>query len=145
MALSRKLNFTRRRPYGPIKEYYPNGILKSIHSVKGDELQAHDATYYPDGKLASRAYYMRYSFGIGEKYTDNGQLASKVSYLNGLPDGEALESYENGIMKSKQYYLKGLLHGERNQAALSFLLSRSAYPGDPRVYSRSSAWAPRKI
>ena len=45
--------------------------------------------------------------GVYEEYYENGQLKSKTSYKNDVPDGVWEEYYENGQLESKTTYKNG--------------------------------------
>lgn len=112
-----------------LKEYFPNGKLKSEGKVL-NKLKAGVWTfYYDNGYIQSSGNYLRDSMnGKWEFYYDNGQLMGKANYkmssgLNkgksGIPldgrDGYFISYYPNGKIWQEQKWL----HGEYNGAFIS--------------------------
>jgi hypothetical protein len=76
------------KPEGIVKEFYPNGQIKSIES-------------YLNGKRD----------GGFRKFLPNGQIVLFVTYKNDVLDGESREYYDNGQWKTVKDYKEGMLEG----------------------------------
>lgn len=50
--------------------------------------------------------------GYGLSYFSNGQLQSKIGFVNGKKEGQATEYFEDGHPKSITSYHKNMMHGE---------------------------------
>jgi len=130
--------FRDDHPVGEFKRYYENKILKSvlIYSVDGEEA---DATfYYPNGYISLTGKYIhqlkegKWKFfseinsgylvseeeyskdllnGTSVKYFLNGNIAERLTYVNGAKNGECVQFYESGKNFLKTYYKNGVLDG----------------------------------
>jgi antitoxin component YwqK of YwqJK toxin-antitoxin module len=117
-----------------IKEFYPNGILKSYNQYDTGEYESRDEKgyitgravsldtlrkinvseyYYPNSNtLKSRNYYFnKIQDSIAETYYASGKLQSKMTYKNGKRNGAYVEYFENGTLKRKSNWEDDKLEG----------------------------------
>ena len=67
-----------------IKEYYPNGQLKSVLNYKKGQLEGIALYYYENGTLKERVNYRKGKRErIGTTYYESGNLKEEITYVNG--------------------------------------------------------------
>lgn len=69
-------------------------------------------TYYDNGQIQTKIPYVNDKrHGIKKEYDENGRLESKIPYVNGERHGVEKEYYENGKLKLKKPYKEGRRYG----------------------------------
>jgi antitoxin component YwqK of YwqJK toxin-antitoxin module len=117
-----------------IKEFYPNGNLKSYNQYDIGEYESRDESGYIISRtsaidtlrkinvsenyhsnsniLKSRNFYFnKIQDSISETYFATGKLQSKMSYKNGKRNGTYIEYFENGALKRKSNWENDKLEG----------------------------------
>jgi antitoxin component YwqK of YwqJK toxin-antitoxin module len=90
-------------------EYYANGKIKQIYSLKDNKKQGKEILYSANGNIKSISSYMD-NLLEGEQlnfYENNGLLESKLSFKKGVPNGSAYWFYEGGALRACRYYVNG--------------------------------------
>ncbi len=82
-----------------VKEYYPNGTLKSVYALKENEPQGMRRDYNEDGSLKTARVFQD---GL---VLEEGSLAE-----NGNKEGPWIFYYPNGTIRAKGNYFNGLKH-----------------------------------
>jgi len=95
-----------------VKEFYPDGTIKSAVTYKDGKKNGVDHAYYPDGATLKHAYSYVYGrlHGLQQKYSKNALLTQEENYRNGRLDGRS-RYYQNGLLVSEVNYQNGLLDG----------------------------------
>jgi antitoxin component YwqK of YwqJK toxin-antitoxin module len=98
-----------------IKEYYPDGRLKSEIQAKGKLRQGTTKDYRKDGTLESlitfdnnRKHGLAVSF-----YPDGKTIKTKMNYVNGYKQGVATWYYPDGKVYRETPYVNGRINGIR--------------------------------
>jgi antitoxin component YwqK of YwqJK toxin-antitoxin module len=86
-----------------------------------------ESCYSSNSIVEEGQYYENKKIGVWKDYHCNGNLKTKITYVNGRPDGPASKYYENGKLKEegiwkiskwvgeyKLFYANGQLHQEFN-------------------------------
>ena len=117
-----------------IKEFYPNGNLKSYNQYDIGEYESRDESgyiisrtvaldtlrkinvsenYHPNSNiLKSRNFYFnKIQDSISETYYASGKWQSKLTYKNGKRNGTYVEYFENGELKRKSNFEDDKLEG----------------------------------
>lgn len=93
-----------------IKEYYPNGGIKSEQEVLkySDDSMIADGyykEYFENGKLYIQGFFKKnIQHGLIESYYENGAIFRKYTKEDGWRRGFAYEYYNNGKLKWIEYY-----------------------------------------
>lgn len=93
--------------HGTWKNYYENGILKSVFNYHCSFLQGNNYTYYENGNLESIEFYNGGNLLTSIEYYENGFVAKNSLYTyihnkkesRNLKTTRELEYYENGNLK----------------------------------------------
>lgn len=96
-----------------VREFHPNGTLKSEAVVKDDTLDGEVKIYYENGSIANVSNYKN-DVQVGENliYYENGILKIKEHYnTSGKLDGKVTEYFENGELRLEGQYENGLKTG----------------------------------
>jgi len=99
---------------GPWKEYYPNGVLKSIGTYdKGNRIGGWKF-YYPNEQLEQIGFYNKDGKADGSWtwYYSTGDLLRQESYFNGMIDGFSIEYDEYGVVIAEGEYIEDYREGE---------------------------------
>jgi antitoxin component YwqK of YwqJK toxin-antitoxin module len=64
---------------------------------------------YPNGQIMEKGNQQN---GEWIQYFENGQIMTKVNFVNGLVNGESIEYFENGLIKTKGNYINGKMNEE---------------------------------
>jgi antitoxin component YwqK of YwqJK toxin-antitoxin module len=120
-----------------VKEYYPDGKLKSVVHMKGGKYYGRSVYYNPSGDIQLECFYkdnllqgplIRYfnykkkkdeqNYDKGnldglstEWYEDGGKL-SEATFMNGILNGPYREYHNNNRLKVQGQYLKGYFTGK---------------------------------
>jgi antitoxin component YwqK of YwqJK toxin-antitoxin module len=96
-----------------VKEFYPDGTIKSAVTYKDGKKNGVDHAYYPDGATLKHAYSYAYGrlHGLQQEYDKNALLLQEENYRHGRLDGRS-RYYQNGLLVSEADYQNGLLDGE---------------------------------
>jgi antitoxin component YwqK of YwqJK toxin-antitoxin module len=117
-----------------IKEFYPNGNLKSYNQYDIGEYESRDESgyvisrniaidtlrkihvsenYHPNSNIikSRNFYFNKIQDSISETYYSSGKLQSKMSYKNGKRNGTYIEYFENGALKRKSNWENDKLEG----------------------------------
>lgn len=91
------------------KEYYQNGNLKKIVSVKNGEVHGVVKIFYPNGNVQELSYFENGKRnGISKGFFNTGELQWMVLYLNDIENGKYEEYYKNGNLKYSCYFINGI-------------------------------------
>jgi antitoxin component YwqK of YwqJK toxin-antitoxin module len=98
-----------------IKEYYPNGMLKTEIQAKGKLRQGTTKDYRKDGTLESLiTFENNRKHGLAVSYYPDGKtLKTKMNYVNGYKQGEAIWYYPDGDIYRVTPYVNGRINGIR--------------------------------
>jgi len=69
-----------------VREYYSNGILKTVSTFKGSKRD-----------------------GITKQYYDNGAIKIEANFKEGKPDGKCRQYYDDSTMMAEELYRNGIL------------------------------------
>ncbi|MEA3455318.1 MAG: hypothetical protein U9R26_02315 [Campylobacterota bacterium] len=95
-----------------VKEFYPDGSIKSAVTYKDGKKNGVDHAFYPDGATLRHAYNYAYGrlHGLQQEYDKNALLTQEENYRHGRLDGRS-RYYQNGLLVSEADYQNGLLDG----------------------------------
>jgi antitoxin component YwqK of YwqJK toxin-antitoxin module len=98
-----------------VKEYHPDGSLKSETEAVGKLRQGISREYRKDGTLENLiTYENNQKNGPARNYYSDGKtIKTEINYRNGYKQGEAKWYYPDGSIYRKTPYLKGKIHGNR--------------------------------
>jgi hypothetical protein len=106
LVVSSGCRFTKEQPETPaprdpdiriVKEYYPDGSLKSEIEAKGKLRHGITRVYSESGKLVSEiSYANNLRHGKTFTYYDDGSISSEINYQNGFKEGDAVKYYPSG-------------------------------------------------
>jgi hypothetical protein len=95
-----------------IKEYHPNGKIKSINEVIGEKRDGLCKYYNTEGKLIATTEFKNNMYhGKYTTYYSNNKKCTEVTYASHEKNGTAINYYENGKIAIEENYLKGELNG----------------------------------
>ncbi len=93
---------------GTYKEYYPNGVLRSIKEFKDGKNEGISREYYSNGRLAFVQTVRNGKInGPVKAYYENGRLKGEVHYVDNLEEGVLKEYYDNGKVMEEVSYIRG--------------------------------------
>ena len=95
---------------GEIREWWENGQPKRAGGFI--ESEKFDSSSYVDHQGYRRLFSAFVQVGPWSTYHDNGQLRTKVSYTNGLPNSTFVHHAENGTVTARGTYAKGKKEGK---------------------------------
>jgi hypothetical protein len=98
-----------------VKEYYPDGSLKSETEALGKLRQGISKEYRKDGSLENLiTYENNRKHGPAKNYYSDGKtIKTEINYRNGYKQGEARWYYPDGGIYRLTPYLNGKIHGNR--------------------------------
>jgi hypothetical protein len=95
-----------------VKEYYPDGSLKSETEAKGTLRHGITKVYSESGKLVSEISYVNnLRHGKTVTYYDEGNVSSEINYMNGLKEGDAIKYYPSGQIYRITPYSRNSVNG----------------------------------
>ena len=95
-----------------VKEYYPDGSLKSEIEAKGKLRHGITKVYSESGKLVSEiSYANNLRHGKTVTYYDDGRISSEIIYLNGFKEGDAVKYYPSGQVYRITPYSRNSVNG----------------------------------
>ncbi len=99
-----------------VKEFYPDGTIKSAITYKDGKKNGADHAYYPDGATLKHAYSYVYGrlHGLQQEYSKNALLTQEENYRHGRLDGRS-RYYQNGLLVSEADYKNGMLDGDYSE------------------------------
>ncbi len=98
--------------HGPLREYYPNGLLSRREEYINGFRHGLCETYAKTGQLlTSTQYKFGQRNGLHTEYTENGRFLFKATYKQGRYHGLFEVRHENGVLKAKGAYEYDQLHG----------------------------------
>lgn len=100
---------------GYLKEYYQNGKIKTIQHFIDDKNVDTAKFYHPNGNPeAIQIYKNGFKSGCWLKYNPNGKVYSKIPFVDGMFDGEALTySYKSLNLIERFNFKKGFKDGKQ--------------------------------
>jgi len=105
--LSWQAMIKNRKPFGLVRHWHENGILKRECFYDDDGLEHGIVkTWNKDGKLLGECRF-NHGTGISKTWYDNDQLKSESYYFRGKDCGRSRMWDENGTLMSLNYYLGG--------------------------------------
>lgn len=117
-----------------IKEFYPNGRLKSSTEAIGNLRDGISKDYRSDGTLENEIIYVKNrKHGLAKSYyTDGKTLKNEVPYINGYKQGVVKWYYQSGSLYRETTYISNAINGIRRtyyengklQAELPYLNSQ---------------------
>jgi antitoxin component YwqK of YwqJK toxin-antitoxin module len=95
--------------HGTTKEFRKDGTLESLITYENNRKHGRAANYYPDGKTVKTemSYVDGYKQGEAFWYYPDGKVYRKTPYLNGQITGTRTTYYESGVLQSETPYLHG--------------------------------------
>ncbi len=98
-----------------VKEFYPNGRLKSATEAVGKLRQGLSREYRADGTLESEIYYdQNRKHGSAKSYYADGKtVKNELRYVNGYRQGDAKWYYQSGKIYRVTPYEKNQINGVR--------------------------------
>ncbi len=101
---------------GPWKEYYPNGVLKSIGTYHTGKRIGDWKFYYPNDQLEQIGSYNKdgKADGAWTWYYATGDLLREETYFNGMIDGFSIEYDEYGVVIAEGEYIEDEKEGKWN-------------------------------
>ncbi|MFC2115348.1 toxin-antitoxin system YwqK family antitoxin [Bacteroidota bacterium] len=95
--------------HGDSKEYRKNGTLESVITYENNRKQGKAMNYYPDGKTvkAEVIYVDGYKHGESKWYYPSGKIYRKTPYVRGVIQGIRSTYYEEGPLQAEIPYLNG--------------------------------------
>lgn len=89
-----------------IKTYYSNGKIKSDISVSNDSKNGPVVTYFENGSIATKGYFINNEREKTWNFYDekSGKLIVIENYKDGMLEGEQRYYYPNGVLKLKGEY-----------------------------------------
>ena len=92
-------------PNGTVKDYYPNGKLKTEWNCKEGHLNGLTKLYYENGNLEKETSYVNdVRQGVTTGYYESGELKSVCNYKDGELDGVHKILYPAGLIKELRRY-----------------------------------------
>ena len=117
-----------------IKEFHPNGRLKSSTEAIGNLRDGISKDYRSDGTLENEISYVKNcKHGLAKSYYADGKtLKNEIPYINGYKQGVAKWYYQSGVLYRETPYTGNMINGIRRtyyesgtlQAGLSYLKSQ---------------------
>ncbi len=90
---------------GTYTEYYPDGGLKTVKTMRGGKADGTLKAFYPSGTLQIEAYYLAGAKeGQLKYYTLDGKPLMEATYKNDLLNGWKKEYGADGAVTSESYY-----------------------------------------
>jgi antitoxin component YwqK of YwqJK toxin-antitoxin module len=98
---------------GPWKEYYPNGVLKSVGTYDKGKRIGPWQFYYPNEQLEQMGSYNKdgKADGAWTWYFPTGDLLREENYFNGMIDGLSTEYDQYGVVIAQGEYLENEKEG----------------------------------
>ena len=94
---------------GIVKDYYPDGQLKTEWRCQGGHLNGTSKLYYENGTVEKESSYANDARqGVTNSYYESGALKSICNFNNGELDGAHKIFYENGTLKELTFYRDGI-------------------------------------
>jgi len=91
-----------------IKEYYKNGNLKSVCSVKDNKPEGQQKFYYENGNLKNEGFFKNgVANGLMKEYFENGKLKTELTSKNGKTEGEVRKYYDSGELLQISFFKNG--------------------------------------
>ncbi|KPL10766.1 MAG: hypothetical protein AMS26_21125 [Bacteroides sp. SM23_62] len=95
--------------HGTSKEYRKDGSLENVITYENNRKHGRAANYYPDGKTVKTE--MNYVNGLKQGdatwYYPDGKVYRKTPYVNGYINGIRKTYYENGMLQAEVPYFNG--------------------------------------
>jgi len=94
---------------GESKDYRKDGTLENVITYENNIKHGRAANYYPDGKTlkTEMTYVNGYKQGDAFWYYPDGKIYRKTPYLTGYINGIRITYYENGSIQAETPYLNG--------------------------------------
>jgi hypothetical protein len=95
--------------HGESKDYRKDGTLENLITYQNNRKHGRAANYYPDGKTVKTEMNYVDGFKQGEAvwYYPDGEVYRKTPYVNGRITGNRTTYYKSGILQSETPYLNG--------------------------------------
>jgi antitoxin component YwqK of YwqJK toxin-antitoxin module len=95
--------------HGESKEYRKDGTLENLITYQNNRKHGRAANYYPNGKTVKTEmnYVDGYKQGDAYWYYPDGKVYRKTPYVNGRITGNRTTYYESGVLQSETPYLNG--------------------------------------
>ena len=95
------------------EEYYSNGKIKLISTVKKGEKIGELIEYFENGNVKSKGHFIENRLHEGEclVFYENGVLKSKTNYKNGMINGEFVDFNKNGSLRYCGNYINSISVG----------------------------------
>lgn len=95
--------------HGTSKDYRKDGTLENLITYENNRKQGLAANYYPDGiTIKTELHYVNgYKQGEAVWYYPDGSVYRKTPYVNGKINGTRTTYYESGVLQSETPYLNG--------------------------------------
>lgn len=90
-------------------EYYSNGDIQKIYTIKNNEKNTQEILFYPNGNINKITNYAD-GFKEGEElnfFENNGLLESKLIFKKNIPNGVAYWFYQSGALRASRNYVNG--------------------------------------
>ncbi|MEQ9619513.1 MAG: toxin-antitoxin system YwqK family antitoxin [Deltaproteobacteria bacterium] len=94
---------------GIVKDYYPDGKIKTEWMCRDGHLNGETKLYYGNGKLEKNSMYVNdVRQGVTYGYYESGELKSVCNYKAGKLDGPHKILDEDGLIKEFTVYKNGV-------------------------------------
>lgn len=91
---------------GTYTEYYDQGTLKTVKTLRGNKASGTLKTYYPSGAVQVEAYYLGgQREGLFKYFAEDGKPMMEASYRGDRLNGWKKEFDAAGALKSEAYYI----------------------------------------
>lgn len=103
--------FKDGKPFGTMKRYYPQGILKAVMNFDTITLITRTKLYDDNGQLFAEGNFTGNKKDSVWSYYFKGRKTEKISYKKGLKSGDYIVFHPNGEVKTKAHFVNDSLSG----------------------------------
>ncbi len=102
-------NINSGLPHGEWKEFYPDGLLKSVVTYHNGKKTGAYRSYYENGRITVKGAYINGNpHGNWEFFYDNGEMLAYGTYENGLAVGIRKEFDMDGNLWAIRHFKEGV-------------------------------------
>lgn len=99
----------RETENGIVKDFYPDGQLKTEWRCQNGHLNGVSKLYFENGTVEKESSYADdVRQGVTNSYYESGELKSICNFKDGELDGDHKIFYENGTLKELTFYRDGI-------------------------------------
>jgi antitoxin component YwqK of YwqJK toxin-antitoxin module len=106
-------NFKNNVPYGDMKRFHKNGVVKAIMTFDKTDQKSVRVVYFDDTgeKSATGAFYDKQREGLWQYFGAGTKLVGEETYVKGKRDGTSKKYYPSGKVVEEINYKAGKLDG----------------------------------